>query len=1668
MKYQLLLLAFLSSALGSSAQQFEKVDKSKYKDYTPTYAPDPSLMRNISGRADKAGMRTRATRASLPAYVNNANAKWFPPIFGQTGGSCGASSRIGYMMTYEWNAFRLSDASKIEHRLPPHFEYPFSYNGLSKDYMARYIGYPTGDVYGGWDISSIYGAYEVDSNDAGWMQGYECWHNAMFNRITGTANFPKGSDTPEGMEAIKRWLFNHNGDPSWPTVTDENGTHIVGGIAGLGCGISGCVIKPVADVEANRKAGVVGKHYIERWRYDTADHAITLVGYDDRVVFDLDKNGVYGEAKNRLGQDERGAWIFANSWGTGFADKGLCYVPYPMAGGVTNSKTGKHTLTNDDGSLVEAYTGGGWWPELYYLRQNYVPQQTMKVTMQYSKRSEISVKVGVSQDPTATKPDKESVFMYINYTGDGDKDPADAETPLLGRWADGKMHYEPMEFGVDLTDLCEGIDFSRPVKYFLTINSKGSATGKGSVKSVSIIDYAMNEKGVEMPICTEDVPIKNGGQTTCVSGVVRQESVNAPYNLAFDDNKQLTWAEPVNGLSKPETYIVYQSGNKITETTSTHYAPTSTDGSFYVKASYKINGKQKLSAASNSAALPQNADAVYDNDVLQFTSSGGFIVPNVTATPHQKFTIEYWLKPSSVRDWNQKVGAGWGTFWLHANNNRKLTFGWNTQNGNRSDSEPILEANKWTHIALVIDGNTMTLYANGERKGQFSSQFHSGMPAISDGLLFGATNNDGLHGCIDDLRIWEVARTAQEIKDNYQTPIANPGSEKGLLAYFKMNTINKNGNVLLVDAAHGNHAKFLPNGAHNTAQANNETIRKQTLSPAAIQGPTQVNKGDVVTLSATTSVGVMKRTWTATGATPAQTTAHDASFKFNAAGNQTVTLTTTDINGQTQQTTHQVNVKAIEPSADFTITNETVKASERVSFLAKNEVSGCTYAWQLDGADIKTSDHRNISAVFMKAGTHTVTLTVTSAEGKKYTQTKRLNVATSAPKAGYKTSKDDQVVLKNEEVTLTDASKYEPTEFYWSLVSNNQVYNGTGNPYRFKPQRAGVYKLYYTVENAQGSDKLVKEQAVIVCNADAQRGLNFSTVGNKSYKTMTTGQLDNISSDWTIDYWLKPTFASSASNGIYALNTNGSEVASLMAQPKGGATLKVGDQTFQISDDFIISGQWHHYAITANKTTVNLYRDGTLFKSFTLSGDNGTDNVSKVRIGGEAQADGIFDEFRVWGKTLSQADLRRYCTAPLSGDELSKAVSGNQLKCYYQFNTTEIGTSIPDQSGQGCNATRDNFGPGGDAWVSSRGVFAIDFSPAEGEKINGYKSLDRSSYRIVKVSDEETQSEQNGNGFAELALDTDEDTYWHSQYAGGEKGFPHSFTIDRASLDVIHALKITNKRESRYRAVSVTVEQSDDMNQWEMLDNNHHFLDMESPAVNLMKPVTKRYMRLTFNENASQGSLMTLNTVEFYGTKANDASLEQPVRLIFKNCSDEGEKSNQKAINAVDGKDNTQWRSKEGIPYPHTIDVQNSSKGRCIERLYLVQAKIGDRQQNRSNNAGKATIWVSNNGKDWTAYEKVRIPYYNKSTIRLKIPIFQPYIRFEFTEAQMKGATSLALKEIKAYGRLSNETGINGVAQNRNSTDTRIYNLQGQYVGTSINSLPAGIYIRGGKKVVIP
>ena len=167
MKKTLLLPACLAIALGAKAQVYPEVDENLYRGYQPTFLPDSRLMKHHS--AAKKVKAKEASGTTLPDHVNNATALWFPPTFNQVGNSCGAASRIGYMLTYEWNAFHLSNASVLESQMPAHFQYPFSYDGLSKDQMAIYVGYPDGAHYGGTDVSSTYGAYETDANDAGWM-----------------------------------------------------------------------------------------------------------------------------------------------------------------------------------------------------------------------------------------------------------------------------------------------------------------------------------------------------------------------------------------------------------------------------------------------------------------------------------------------------------------------------------------------------------------------------------------------------------------------------------------------------------------------------------------------------------------------------------------------------------------------------------------------------------------------------------------------------------------------------------------------------------------------------------------------------------------------------------------------------------------------------------------------------------------------------------------------------------------------------------------------------------------------------------------------------------------------------------------------------------------------------------------------------------------------------------------------------------------------------------------------------------------------------------------------------------------------------------------------------------------------------------------------------------
>lgn len=101
-------------------------------------------------------------------------------------------------------------------------------------------------------------------------------------------------------------------------------------------------------------------------------------------------------------------------------------------------------------------------------------------------------------------------------------------------------------------------------------------------------------------------------------------------------------------------------------------------------------------------------------------------------------------------------------------------------------SDPIMNTNQWYHVATVVNGNTLSLYINGGlvTSATFSGTFDNNDQAVIIGESLGWPGRNW-NGILDEVRIWNVARTAAEISDNQQT--AFTGTESGLVAYLPMN-----------------------------------------------------------------------------------------------------------------------------------------------------------------------------------------------------------------------------------------------------------------------------------------------------------------------------------------------------------------------------------------------------------------------------------------------------------------------------------------------------------------------------------------------------------------------------------------------------------------------------------------------------------------------------------------------------------------------------------------------------------------------------------------------------------------------------------------------------------------------------------------------------------------
>ena len=110
---------------------------------------------------------------------------------------------------------------------------------------------------------------------------------------------------------------------------------------------------------------------------------------------------------------------------------------------------------------------------------------------------------------------------------------------------------------------------------------------------------------------------------------------------------------------------------------------------------------------------------------------------------------------------------------------------------------PIMfERGEWYHLAIVWDytNRTAKAYLNGELVGEGTAGKQAQIAGtrnqqcrIGASYLDGSTNNRFFDGCVAEMRVWSVARTAEQIAEfMYEYDVETLGNE-GLIAYWKFN-----------------------------------------------------------------------------------------------------------------------------------------------------------------------------------------------------------------------------------------------------------------------------------------------------------------------------------------------------------------------------------------------------------------------------------------------------------------------------------------------------------------------------------------------------------------------------------------------------------------------------------------------------------------------------------------------------------------------------------------------------------------------------------------------------------------------------------------------------------------------------------------------------------------
>ncbi|USQ03551.1 LamG-like jellyroll fold domain-containing protein [Aquirufa antheringensis] len=217
-----------------------------------------------------------------------------------------------------------------------------------------------------------------------------------------------------------------------------------------------------------------------------------------------------------------------------------------------------------------------------------------------------------------------------------------------------------------------------------------------------------------------------------------------------------------------------------------------------------------ISVASTGAVAKTITVTTNTDNALNFDGSSDYAsLPSAFASAYNNsaVTIEAWIKTSDSKAINEIIG--WGSSTVNSSvvefrtSYGKLQFILNdgTKFYGLECTTPV-NTGKWVHVAVVKSGSSAVLYVNGQVASVTSNGDITSNPTLDRsniGLLayktsstaYGPIAGSYFNGGIDQLRVWNTARTSSDIAANMFVEMS--GNETGLVANYDFNQGVANG-----------------------------------------------------------------------------------------------------------------------------------------------------------------------------------------------------------------------------------------------------------------------------------------------------------------------------------------------------------------------------------------------------------------------------------------------------------------------------------------------------------------------------------------------------------------------------------------------------------------------------------------------------------------------------------------------------------------------------------------------------------------------------------------------------------------------------------------------------------------------------------------------------------